>query len=220
MASGFMDLREDFILSAAAALRALFMSIANRCVVERLHNLYERYLSLSLSLSLSLGSLRSKMASNLPLLGHCVSVLLITLQSYEAKKLRREVLSAMLAITGVDAAVLSKLIGRDKLTNQKTETADNVSTKENVDWSGYDPAHILSTISMSIGVCECAEMGGAFASFLPGITMALTKLMTSDIKVGSSVTVLALLTWAHYVAMVMDDTVVQPHPLVCNYFKL
>ena len=118
-------------------------------------------------------------------------------------------MSAMLALSGVDASKLTQLIGRGMVTNQngEIEIMDDVitSTHEGTsDIIDYNPTHILSSLSY-IGVSECVEMGGAFASFLPGITMTLTKVMTSDIKVGSSVTVLALLTWAHYVAMVMDD---------------
>ena len=129
------------------------------------------------------------------------------LQSYEAKKLRREVLSAMLALSGVDAATLSNLIGHDKLTNQSEEKEDVVTTeaKSEGKTDAYDPTHILSTLTKYMGVSDCVEVGGVFASFLPGITIALTQVMTSDVKVGSSVSVLALLTWAHYVAMVMDD---------------
>ena len=138
-------------------------------------------------------------------MGHCVSVLISTLQSYEAKKLRRVVLSALLALSGVDASNLTQLFGWSKITNQIQDDVIMSTNKEKTDNTDHDPTHILSSVSNCIGISECAEMGGAFASFLPGVTMALTKVMTSDIKVGSSVTVLALLTWAHHVAMVMDD---------------
>ena len=117
-------------------------------------------------------------------------------------------LSAMLALSGVNALELTNIIGHQKLTNQNEELVDDVITSAQLKkpvLNDHDSAHILSSLSKCIGVSECVEMGGAFASFLPGVTMALTKVMTSDIKVGSSVTVLALLTWAHYVAMVMDD---------------
>ena len=146
----------------------------------------------------------------LPLVGHCVSVLLALLQSYEAKKLRREVLSAMLALSGVNATSLSSLIGHGKPTNQSGGQDDDITEADSEGKSrdDHDPAHILSILTKYVGVSECAEMGGVFASFLPGITIALTKVMTSDIKVGSSVSVLALLTWAHYVAMVMDNAAI------------
>ena len=115
-------------------------------------------------------------------------------------------LSAILALSGVNALELTNVIGHHKLTNQNED--DDVITSAQLKkpvLNDHDSAHILSSLSKCIGVSECVEMGGAFASFLPGVTMALTKVMTSDIKVGSSVTVLALFTWAHYVAMVMDD---------------
>ena len=147
--------------------------------------------------------------SELALLGHCVSVLLATLQHYEAKKLRRESLAAMLALSGVDASDLSEFVGHTKVTNRSRELVDDATKSADsgkADWNTCDPAHILSTLVKSVGVSKCMEVGGAFASFLPGIAIALTKVMTSDIKVGSSVSVLALLTWAHYVAIVMDDS--------------
>ena len=148
-----------------------------------------------------------KLISELPLVGHCVSVLLGVLQTYKAKKLRREVLSAILALSGVDASTLSNLIGHSKPTNQSGEKEDDVTSEANSEGitDSHDPTHILSLLTKYVGVSNCAEMGGVFASFLPGITIALTQVMTSDVKVGSSVSVLALLTWAHYVAMVMDD---------------
>lgn len=155
-------------------------------------------------------SVRLKLLSELPLVGHCVSVLLALLQSYEAKKLRREVLSAMLALSGVDATSLSNLIGNSKPTNQSGGKDDDITEADSEGKSSdaHDPSHILTVLTKYVGVSECAEMGGVFASFLPGITIALTKVMTSDVKVGSSVSVLALLTWAHYVAMVMDDAAI------------
>ena len=153
-------------------------------------------------------SVRLKLISELPLVGHCVSVLLGVLQSFEAKKLRREVLSAMLALSGVNAAMLSNIVGHySKSTNQSGEKDDDITTEASPGGKPdeYDSTHILSVFTECVGVSDCAEMGRVFASFLPGITIALTKVMTSDVKVGSSVSVLALLTWAHYVAMVMDD---------------
>lgn len=158
-------------------------------------------------------SVQLKLMSELTLVGHCVSVLLSILQNYEAKKLRREVLSAMLALSGADAANLSSLVGHSKLTNQSGEKEDDIITKADSEGK-YDPTHILSTISKNVGVSDCTEMGRVFASFLPGITIVLTQVMTSDVKVGSSVSVLALLTWAHYVAMVMGDAHINAEEMV------
>lgn len=146
-----------------------------------------------------------------------MSVLLATLQSYEAKQLRRETLSAMLALSGVDVSNLAVLTGRSKPTYQNAELVDDITSSvhsEKSDISDCDTSHVLSSLSKNIGVSECGEVGGVFASFLPGIAMTLTKVMTSDIKVGSSVTVLALLTWAHYVAMVMDDADITANQVV------
>lgn len=138
-----------------------------------------------------------------------------TLQSFEAKKLRRAVLSTMLALTGVDVSSLYSLIGHSKLTNQNGENEDDIIQEANSGSTDkYDPTHILSTLTKSVGVSGSTEMGGVFASFLPGITIALTRVMTSDIKVGSSVAVLALLTWAHYVAMVMNDAQINEAEMV------
>ena len=163
-------------------------------------------------------SVRLKLVSDLPLVGHCVSILMDTLQSFEAKKLRRAVLSTMLALSGVDASSLGDLIGYNKLTNQSGENEDDVIQEADSESTDkYDPTHILSTLTKSVGVSVCAEMGGVFASFLPGITIALTRVMTSDIKVGSSVTVLALFTWAHYVAIVMDHAQINEPEMVSKF---
>ena len=134
-------------------------------------------------------------------------------------------LSAMLALSGVDATSLSNLIGHRKPTNQSRGKDDDITeaNSEGKSRDDHDPAHILSVLTKYVGVSECAEMGGVFASFLPGITIALTKVMTSDVKVGSSVSVLALLTWAHYVAMVMDNSSINAAETVsklANYFYI
>ncbi len=44
-----------------------------------------------------------------------------------------------------------------------------------------------------------------FASFLPGASVAITRLLTSDARTVRGVVTLGLLTWAHYVAIVMSD---------------
>ncbi|XP_071491313.1 TELO2-interacting protein 1 homolog [Diadema antillarum] len=50
----------------------------------------------------------------------------------------------------------------------------------------------------------------AFASFLPGLSVALSRVITGDQKQGQAVTVSAIECWARHVAMVMDDGLLAP----------
>ncbi|XP_022104170.1 TELO2-interacting protein 1 homolog [Acanthaster planci] len=49
------------------------------------------------------------------------------------------------------------------------------------------------------------ESRACFASFLPGISLALSRVILGDTKQGQKVTVAAIHTWSKIVAMVMDD---------------
>ena len=164
-----------------------------------------------------------------------MSVLLETLQNFQDKTLRRETLSALLALSGVDSSDLviqlpkqsvsltprptqeghpqvgsesgqlgmeSGQLGTElgQLGSESKQTVDPSLSTGSVDLSGY-----LNSLLQTVGVGP-SNGGSVFASFLPGVSMAITKLVTTDTNVGSSVTLLALLTWAHYVAMVMNDS--------------
>lgn len=128
----------------------------------------------------------ARLHSRLPLLGHGVSVLLDVVGSQPAKALRAGAIGALLALSGKDSDNMAEVAG---LTHSDSATA-------------ADPAHCLRAVVECVGV---GGSGGSFASFLPGIAMALCKLVTMDTKVGQTVTSMALLAWAHFVSMVMAD---------------
>ncbi|KAI8488336.1 TEL2-interacting protein 1 [Branchiostoma belcheri] len=50
------------------------------------------------------------------------------------------------------------------------------------------------------------QMADSFASFLPGITMTLSRVIMGDVKQGHAVTVAATEAWSRIVAMVMSDS--------------
>ncbi|XP_003963042.2 TELO2-interacting protein 1 homolog [Takifugu rubripes] len=58
-------------------------------------------------------------------------------------------------------------------------------------------------------VQPCAEerfsVGRTMASFLPGITMAVTRIITGDMKQGHTVTVRAIKVWTRIVGLVLED---------------
>lgn len=177
-----------------------------------------------------------------------MSVLLETLQNFQDKTLRKETLSALLALSGVDSSDLIIQLPKQSLPmthgptqygntklglesgqlgmesgqlgteSRRSEMESGMESgplgRESEHTTGLDKASsstdnvglstYLNDLLQMIGVGP-SNGGGVFASFLPGVSMAITKLVTTDTNVGSSVTLLALLTWAHYVAMVMND---------------
>lgn len=135
-------------------------------------------------------SARQLLFSNLPAVGHCVSVLLETLQSFTSKALRQHALAALLALSEIDDH--SIILFKD------SPQVDQMS-------SGDGCVKYLDGLVDTLGVGP-ENCGRVFACFLPGICMVITKLVTSETNLGSSVTVLSLLTWAHYVASVMKDS--------------
>lgn len=144
-------------------------------------------------------------------MGHCISVLLNTLQKYHSKTLRRETLSAMLAITGVNSEDLIKELSFSHQSKPSSDVNIDASSGEGTSSPPktsssveMDPSDYLSTMKKVIGLGGCES--SVFASFLPGMTIGLTKLITTDSTTGSSVIVLSLLTWAHYVCLVLDDS--------------
>ena len=128
---------EDLSLAAVKALRSVLLSISKE--------------------------FRRQFFCELASVGHCVAVILANLEAWSSKTLRKEALSALLALSGVDSkALLCKLL-------RETETREEAA------------AAIESLVR-----CEGGEGGGGvMASFLPGITISLTKLITSDANIGS-----------------------------------
>ncbi|XP_043946133.1 TELO2-interacting protein 1 homolog isoform X2 [Protopterus annectens] len=75
---------------------------------------------------------------------------------------------------------------------------------------------MLNVLQTLIQQCDCSELhmlpddvmnavGNTFASFLPGITLSLSRVITGDIKQGHMVTVRALAAWYKTVGLVMAD---------------
>ena len=162
-------------------------------------------------------SIREQLLSEVSAVGHCVSVLLHTLQSYQSKALRRETLSAMLAITAVDSQIPMKLLYFSQKTQNESVTSKtdaDIGAKSNSPsandrfsfTASLDPSTFLSTLIRTIGVSSCDSKISVFASFLPGMTIGLTKLVTTDSTIGSSVVILSFLTWAHYISLVLADS--------------
>ncbi|XP_057686361.1 TELO2-interacting protein 1 homolog [Corythoichthys intestinalis] len=56
---------------------------------------------------------------------------------------------------------------------------------------------------------EREEVGNAMASFLPGITMAVARIITGDVRQGHGVTVRAIKVWSRTVSLVMEDAQLQ-----------
>uniref|UniRef100_A0A3Q2P8W6 TELO2-interacting protein 1 homolog n=1 Tax=Fundulus heteroclitus TaxID=8078 RepID=A0A3Q2P8W6_FUNHE len=56
---------------------------------------------------------------------------------------------------------------------------------------------------------ERCAVGGAVASFLPGITVAAARIITGDLRQGHAVTVRAIKVWSRSVGLVMDDAQLQ-----------
>ncbi|XP_019718553.1 TELO2-interacting protein 1 homolog [Hippocampus comes] len=69
--------------------------------------------------------------------------------------------------------------------------------------------------------CDCNEdhvvpssqeqeaVGNALASFLPGVTMTVTRIITGDVRQGHGVTVRAIKVWSRTVGLVMEDAQLQ-----------
>ena len=141
-------------------------------------------------------------------MGHCVSVLLETLQAYSSKSLRHEALSTLLALTGVNAQALTLTLKPDETTSD--HHSDSVADDLEIDDKSVTPnadvcAGYLDGLVQTLGVGP-KRCGHVFAAFLPGISVAIAKLVTTETNLGSSVTLLCLLMWAHYVAMVTKDS--------------
>ncbi|XP_037627885.1 TELO2-interacting protein 1 homolog isoform X2 [Sebastes umbrosus] len=57
---------------------------------------------------------------------------------------------------------------------------------------------------------ERCAVGSAMASFLPGITVAVARIITGDLRHGHAVTVRAIKVWSRTVGLVMEDAQLQP----------
>lgn len=127
------------------------------------------------------------MCSDLVALGHCISVLLSSATDSSSNTQRQEALSTLCALTGLD-------------TGPVLSAAKELQMSSSTDLSAASSKY-LGWMREVVGVAKVG--GAAMASFLPGIVLALTRMVTTDAKTPGSVTSLTLLTWAHYVGVVM-----------------
>lgn len=134
------------------------------------------------------------MFTHLVPLGHCISTLLHTL-SHSSNELRRDALRTLCALAGLNTA---PLLAAARL-QEATPTQDQESSGLAVAVEDY-----LSLVRERVGRRGCGR-GKALASFLPGISTAVTRMLTSDAKTVELVISLGLVTWAHYVTLVMDE---------------
>ncbi|KAL4220850.1 TEL2-interacting protein 1 [Mactra antiquata] len=62
-----------------------------------------------------------------------------------------------------------------------------------------------SQADSKLSPCMKADIGGLYASFLPGISVTLCDIVNGDVKQGYAVTAKALYVWMRIVSLVMDD---------------
>jgi hypothetical protein len=102
----------------------------------------------------------SQLYQNVPAVGHCVSVLLASLGSCEGREVRNTALEGLLALSCLaeeDSALFTGV--------------------------GGDTADSLRSLGGRVGR-ERLRRGEVVASFLPGVTTAVTKLLTSEPNLG------------------------------------
>lgn len=120
-------------------------------------------------------------------MGHCISTLLVHCTSTSSSHdVRRYALTSLCALTGLDTA---PILAYSRLTQTTPDLSQAVDA-------------YLSLVRERVGAEGCGR-GRALASFLPGVSTAVTKLLTSDAKTVESVVSLGLITWAHYVVLVV-----------------
>lgn len=145
-------------------------------------------LSVLCKLSFPSFSVQDQLFSQFVPVGHCISTLLGHTSS-PSHTLRRDSLAALCALTGLDTSPL--------LTAAKLHPSpDDPSDPSN----GVD--QYLNLVLECVGIDKCRKRH-LVASFLPGIAVGVAKLLTSDATAVESVLALGLLTWAHYVVLVM-----------------
>ncbi|XP_065910601.1 TELO2-interacting protein 1 homolog isoform X1 [Dysidea avara] len=113
--------------------------------------------------------------AQLPVVGHCVSVLLTVIQSHSSRDVQLTTLDCLTALSGVRQSLLPP-------------DGDN----DGMVWVKH------------IGY-GFAGSGTVFSSFLPGIALSLCKLVTENPKAGQKVISSGLLAWTHFVSLVMND---------------
>ncbi|XP_060595560.1 TELO2-interacting protein 1 homolog [Ruditapes philippinarum] len=67
----------------------------------------------------------------------------------------------------------------------------------------------FSQADSKLSQCMKADIGNLYASFLPGISVTLCKIITGDTKQGFAVTSKAVYVWMRIVSLVMDDKLLE-----------
>ncbi|XP_052284808.1 TELO2-interacting protein 1 homolog [Dreissena polymorpha] len=67
----------------------------------------------------------------------------------------------------------------------------------------------FSQADSKLSACMKADIGNMYASFLPGISVTLCKIITGDTKQGYAVTSKAIYVWMRIVSLVMDDRLLE-----------
>ena len=137
-------------------------------------------------------SIHKKLFADLVPLGHCISTLLDMASRSNSNPLCKEALYGLCALTGLDVGPILHATRILQTTHPQSP-------------------HLPGTISMyldlmkdKVGVDVRGEEGWALASFLPGVSTAMCRLVSSDSKTVEPVVTLALIVWAHYVGVVME----------------
>lgn len=148
----------------------------------------------SLSLPISCSVQKQLYSEPVPL-GHCISVLLDhASNSASSHTLRATSLSTLSALAGLDTTPLL----------HAAETLQTTSS-DSTHFSSA-PGNFLLCVEQKVGEGE-PWMAEVLASFLPGLCSTVTRLIATDANTVSPVVCLGLITWAHYVGVVMNEEV-------------
>lgn len=121
----------------------------------------------------------------LPSLGHAIAILLDVIQHEKSRELRTAALKCLKLICFCENAA-------DGCVNEMSNSLDYGDLEESERHDMY--VNIRSSVSDSM------------TSFLPGISVALAKVVTSDATQGHVIITMAIDIWGAVVSMVMNDT--------------
>ena len=152
-------------------------------------------------------SLLDRLYLSLPAIGHCISVLLASLQRWTSKPVQRVSLLTLLALAMVGEKAIQLFTG--EVTSLRTPITHTLSVSLSLSLPPSLPPSLSEptsncTLNLNSDLSSLlALVGGdrgrgkdsnsgkkkyrrgvALASFLPGLTMALTKLLTTDANIG------------------------------------
>ena len=121
---------------------------------------------------------------HLQVVGHCVSVLLSVIKYQTSRNVQLTAMNCLSALSGMRTAMLALI---------PTPTID--VNDDSTSW-------IKDVTAIGLGLTGASA---TFSSFLPGIVISLCELVTKNSKAGQKVISCGLLTWVHFVSLVMND---------------